>query len=135
THTPHHPLVRLAKDYDYHSFYEHEILLREAAKYPPFGSIIRVMVVAEKEEDGIAALKELYSKLLTFKQKYEKSFVFFNKMKSPVKFIMKKYRFQVLMRVFGNDTDAIIDGVYTIVDECKKKGVIVYTEINPGNLS
>lgn len=135
THTPHHPLVRLAKDYDYHSFYEHEILLREAAKYPPFGSIIRVMVVAEKEEEGIAALKELYSKLLTFKQKHEKSFVFFNKMKSPVKFIMKKYRFQVLMRVFGNDTDAIIDGVYTIVDECKKKGVTVYTEINPGNLS
>lgn len=134
THTPHNYILRLAKTYDYKAFYEREIALREAARFPPFASILRIMVSSESEEESLKCLKTVFSEIERLKERYKESFIFLNKMKSPVKKIKKKYRYQVLMRIYGEKTKEIIENVYGIIDGNFGKNTAVYLEINPSNL-
>ena len=59
-------------------------------------------------------------------------FIFFNKMRSPIKRIQNKYRYQVLMRLAERD---ILSDVYDICAEAKTRDVLVSVEENPTNLS
>ena len=72
-------------------------------------------------------MNDLYSKNRT-------AFLFFNKMKSPIRRIKNKFRYQVLMRIAAQRTD-IIDKVYELSLPCSNNKTLVYVEINPGNLS
>ena len=70
------------------------------------------------------------------KKIYDKNtdnFLFFNKMKSPVKKINNKYRYQALMRLTG-DYQKIKDEIYEKSLEKKTSKVLVYVEENPSNL-
>ena len=61
-----------------------------------------------------------------------RSFLFFNKMKSPVKRIQDKFRYQVLMRLTG---DGLLSQIYERALQYKTRDVLVYVEENPANLS
>ena len=83
-------MLRFAISYDYEGFYNREIAVREATKFPPFSLIIRVLVESVNEECAIEGLKSVY---LPIKELYEKNtddFLFFNKMKSPIKKLKNK---------------------------------------------
>ena len=44
TYAPKHYVYRFATNYDYFSFYEKEINLRQATGFPPFSNILRILV-------------------------------------------------------------------------------------------
>jgi len=131
---PDNPVLRYAINYDYEGFFARESSLRKATSFPPYSIIVRVMVEGEDEADGIETLKQVYLKLNDLYSNNRNAFLFFNKMKSPIRRIKNKFRYQVLMRIASTRTD-IVDKVYDLSLPCSNSKTLVYVEINPGNLS
>lgn len=132
TYDPNNYILRFAMEYDYKAFYKHEIALRKATSFPPFARIVRVMVTGEDEKKTLEVLKDVYFSLKELHDSHSGEFLFFNKMKSPVKKIQNKFRYQVLMRLTG---DGLLQEVYARSISHKTRDVNVYVEENPANMS
>jgi len=131
TYDPQNSVLQFAIKYDYEGFFQNEISLRKAAAFPPFALIVRVMVTGEDETKTIEALKEVYFKLEKIYLENKEQFMFFDKMRSPVKKIQNKERFQILMRMKNS---RLLPEIYAVCADCKSKEAMVYVEENPGNL-
>ncbi|HEY8424005.1 MAG TPA: primosomal protein N' [Clostridia bacterium] len=136
TYSPRHYVYRFAQDYDYLGFYQKEVNIRKVTKYPPFSTIIRILACSEVEERAIEVLKNIYDEIKPLAESYRDDFLYLKAMKSPIKRIKKKYRVQILMRLTANGVDNHLAEIYNIINKNNdKKDVIVYSEINPQDLS
>ena len=134
TYAPKHYVYEYVRTGDYKGFYEKEINLREVTKYPPFATIMRVLVSGSDDAKAGGVLKNIYERVVSLKEKYPDKFIYLAYMRAPLKKIMDEYRMQILMRLTVG-SDEIIDAVYGIVDECREPKVTSYAEINPVKLS
>ncbi len=132
TFDPENEVLRYATCYDFEGFYENEISLRAAMAFPPFSKIVRVLVTGEDDKKTIDALKDVYFALETLYTKKPEAFLFFNKMRAPIKRIQNKHRYQVLMRL--SDT-SVLPEIYAACADAKNRDVLVSVEENPTNLS
>ena len=132
TYDPENYILRFAVNYDYEGFFKHEISVRKSTAFPPFAKIVRVMVVGEEEKKALEVLKGVYFSLREVFETHREDFLFFNKMKSPVKRIQNKFRYQVLMRL---SDERLLPEIYTRALQYKTRDVNVYVEENPSNLS
>ena len=135
TYMPKNSTYRAAVNYDYQNFFKHELNIREVTKFPPFVTIIRVLISADIEQIAIDKTKEYFDAIRELKLQYPDSFVYLNAMKCPVKRIQNKFRYQILMRIAQKDYAKIRDLIYNIDRNLKQKDVISFVEINPQNLS
>ncbi len=134
TYNPDNAILKFAMNYDYEGFFKYENAIRKSTLFPPYSVILRVMVESERDEDAISGLKRVYEKLLPLYEKEKESFIFFNKMKSPVKILKNKYRYQVLMRLIADCFD-VKHEIYKLALSEKTSKVLVYVEENPGSLN
>lgn len=134
TYSPHNQILKFAVSYNYKGFYEHECSVRKSTHFPPFSDIVRIMVESNDDEKALEQLKIIFFKCREVYDNNQKDFVFFNRMRSPVKKVMNQYRYQVLMRIVSN-RDEIEEKLYKIVDESSAKDVYCYMEVNPSSLS
>lgn len=132
TFSPENAILNYAVKYDYNGFFKYETNLRKMMSFPPYSTIARVMLVGEDEKTVIQTLKSVYFALEELYKQNKEEFLFFNKMKSPIKKIQKKYRYQTLMRL---KTNKLLDKIYQIAEKNKNKNVMVYVEENPSSLS
>jgi primosomal protein N' (replication factor Y) len=132
TFDPENEVLGFATSYDYEGFYNNEISLRGAMAFPPFSKIVRVLVTAEEDKKALEALKEVWTGLQELYQRNADKFLFFDKMRAPIKKIQNKHRYQVLMRL--SDT-SILPAVYDICADAKTRDVLVSVEENPTNMS
>ena len=131
TYAPKHYVYRFASNYDYLSFYEKEINLRQVTGFPPYSNILRILISSESDNRAKEVTKKLYDKALELKQKYGNEIIFLQAMPSPVKRIQSKYRYQILTRY--NPNDKITCDFYNISDIIEKD-VSIFVENNPNNL-
>ena len=134
TYCPDNPVLRFAINYDYEGFYKREIMLRKTTEFPPYSTIVRVMIEGENEEKSLDVLHGVFIKLKDLYEKERAAFLFFNKMRSPIKRLKNKFRYQVLMRINAERTD-VLDEVYARSLPFSDKNVLVYVEINASSLS
>ncbi len=132
TFDPENEVLRFACAYDYEGFYQSEISLRAAMAFPPFSKIVRVLVTGEDDGKTLEALKAVYFELERLYTEQSEKFLFFNKMRSPIKRIQNKFRYQVLMRLC--DT-SVLPQIYAVCAEARTRDVLVSVEENPANLS
>ena len=132
TFDPENEVLRYAIDYDYEGFYQNEISLRAAMAFPPFAKIVRVLVTGEDNQKTVDALREVYVALEKLYEENTEKFLFFNKMRSPIKKIQNKHRYQVLMRL--SDT-SILPDIYAACANARTRDVLVSVEENPPSLS
>ena len=132
TFDPENEVLRFAATYDFEGFYQNEISLRAAMMFPPFSKIVRVLVTGEDDKKTLETLKDVYFALEKLYTDNPEKFLFFNKMRSPIKRIQNKHRYQVLMRLA--DT-SILPEIYTACAEARTRDVLVSVEENPANLS
>ena len=132
TFDPENEVLRFATSYDYEGFYENEASLRAAMMFPPYSKIVRVMVTGEDDKKCIEALREVYVELERLYTENPDKFLFFNKMRAPIKRIQNKFRYQVLMRL--SDT-SILPAIYGICADARNRDALVSVEENPTNLS
>lgn len=132
TFDPENDVLRFATTYDYEGFYQNEISLRAAMAFPPFSKIVRVLITGEDDKKCLEALREVYFALEKLYTEQTEKFLFFNKMRSPIKRIQNKFRYQVLMRL--SDT-SVLPEIYKICAEARNRDALVSVEENPTNLS
>ncbi len=132
TFDPENDVLGFATSYDYEGFYENEISLRAAMEFPPFSKIVRVLVTGEEDKKVLESLREVYFALEKLYAQNAEKFLFFNKMRSPIKRIQNKHRYQVLMRLSDS---SILPQVYDICAQARNRDVLVSVEENPTNMS
>lgn len=135
TYTPRHYCLQYAARQDYMGFFKREINLREASEFPPFSVVARVMYTGENAQACIDLLNRHYADIEKLQETYSDAFLFFQKMRCPLKRLQGKHRFQILMRLTTKDSEAVLNNIYEIVDKTTEDKVAVFTEVNPQNLS
>ena len=132
TFDPENEVLRFATGYNYEGFYENEISLRTAMAFPPFSKIVRILISGEDDKKTLEGLREVYVGLKEIYERNAEKFLFFDKMRAPIKRIQNKYRYQVLMRLSDS---SILPQIYDVCSEAKTRDVLVSVEENPTNLS
>ena len=108
--------------------------MRSATGFPPFTEIIRVLISAEKDDVAFDATRNVYEKLKEVYLTNKEQFRFFACMKSPLKKLQNKYRYQILMRI-NKGNGALKQQMFDLADAFRNRNVSVNFEINPNNLS
>lgn len=98
--TPDHNVLRLAKEQDYPSFYDGEIRLREALKFPPFCDIAAFTVTSDDEANAFTAANSLFeylkeNALKSFANEY---FNMFGPFEAPIYKLNEKYRVRIVVK-------------------------------------
>lgn len=133
TYAPRHYVYKFVSNYDYKGFFRKEENIRETANFPPFSRIIRVLFADSDENYVRDLLKLCYNDAIKLKEKYPDQIIYMDAMKSPIKRMQNKYRYQIMLRVKLPQADAIEKDLFDIVDKASKTSV--FLEINPQNLS
>ena len=132
TFDPENDVLRFATAYDYEGFYQNEISLRAAMAFPPFSKIVRVLVTGEDDKKTLEGLRDVFFGLKELYERNAEKFLFFDKMRSPIKRLQNKFRYQVLMRLC--DT-SILPEIYALCAETRSRDVLVTVEENPSSMS
>lgn len=135
SYSPKHYVFYFASKYDYEGFYRKEINVREVTQFPPFVKIVRVLFSGEDETDVFELTKATTTEIRKFSLDYPDDFIYVKAMKSPVKRKENQYRYQILMKLKVDRADEIMKGIYRITNNNKLKGVSVFAEVNPKDLS
>lgn len=133
SYSPKHYVYKFASNYDYKGFYRKEINIRQTAQFPPYTRILRVLFADHDENYVRELLKICYTEIEKLKNIYKGDIIYLDAMKSPIKRIQDKYRYQIMMRLNLERADEIEKRVFEIVDKASKTSV--FFEINPQNLS
>lgn len=134
TYTPNHFIFKLIKQNNYKVFFEKEVNTREISKFPPFTTIVRILVRSEDEMKTVGQTKSIFQGIKSLKQDYESEFVYCAAMKAPVARIEKLYRYQIIMRILRDKQSEIIDSIYSIVDNSRTNDTSVFIELNPNDM-
>lgn len=134
TYTPNHFIFKLIKQNNYKMFFDKEVNTREISKFPPFTTIVRILVRSEDEMKTVEQTKAIFEGIKSLKQEYESEFVNCAAMKAPVARIEKLYRYQIIMRILRDKQGEIIDSIYSIVDKVRANEISVFIELNPNDM-
>ncbi len=133
TYSPRHYVYKFASNYDYKGFYRKEINIRQTAQFPPYSRILRILFSDFDENHVRELLKMCYTDIEKLRQVYKSDIIYLDAMKSPIKRIQDKYRYQIMARFKLENADKIEKEIFDIVDRTTKNSV--FFEINPQNLS
>ncbi len=135
TYAPKHYVFWYAKENDYDGFFEKENNARKLTHFPPYTTIIRVMITSIVEDKAIEITQQIFNEISNIKKDFEDRFVYLQAMKSPVNRMQSRYRYQVLLRIKKKNDQEIIDEIYKVVNKYnKEKGCWIFVENNPQSL-
>ncbi len=138
TFTPENPIIKLAADQDYDSFYKDEIVLRRAMLYPPFAKLCVIGFVGERETRVIDAaffffgiLKEL------IKSEYSGLSVrILGPSPARIFKVNNKFRYKIIVKFKDEKTfDKLVNDALFKLDGCKKfSGISTFVDVNPESI-
>ena len=134
TYSPKHYVFYFASRYDYDGFYKKEVNVREVSAFPPFTTIVRVLVSGTDEAKVANVTRNLLYGIREIEQEYKSDFVYMQAMRSPKTRLEGKFRYQVLMRLYRNKEREIISKVYKVAEKFRIADVLTITELNPQHL-
>lgn len=132
TYFPKHYVYNFACAYDYKNFYKKEINLRETTKFPPFSTLVRILITSTNDDIALSITHDLFLKLKELKMQNKESIVFLEAMRAPVTKVKGKHRYQIVMRVLDKN---LLDNIYLNVESMYNNNVQIFVEINPNNFS
>ena len=133
TYSPRHYVYKFASNYDYKGFYRKVENIRHTAQFPPYTRILRILFSDKNENYVRELLKICYTEIEKLKGEYGDEILYLDAMKSPIKRLQDKYRYQIMMRMKLAYADEIEKRAFEIVDKASKTSV--FFEVNPQNLS
>jgi len=129
TYDPEHYAIMFASKHDYEGFYEEEIKTRKSLGYPPFGSLINVVVHGESEK----SVEQVSKELVKFLKKRLPADEVFGPAKAPIVKLKNNFRYQILLK--GSKIDsmrkAVVESTASIV---KLGGVRISIDVDPYNM-
>lgn len=122
TYSPEHYSIVHAKNQDYISFFNSEIILRREFLYPPFLNLISILAYGKNKFNVGKLIKEIYNiigrEVHSIYKNHYKDYIIGPNL-APIEKIKDKYRYQILLKV----PDERMDSFKTLV-----KNVCVYNE-------
>ncbi len=138
TYMPNHYVYKFIQNYDYLGFYQREIAERQATKYPPFATIVRVLASGTVDTKIINVLKQIMQPLREYDMERQ-NFIYLGAMKCPYGRLQNKYRYQILARIKQESSEHVINYMHECVKAVEKlpsaRNVKIFFEINPASLS
>lgn len=135
TYSPRHYVFRFAENYNYKGFFDKENNTREVTKFPPYTRIVRILMTSPDEQAVLDVAKNIYTDVKEISLSYKKDIIYMQAMKSPVKRIQNRFRYQVIMRILPERADEITSQLHSVIDKHIAKNVWTFIEINPQNMS
>ncbi|MDE5654895.1 MAG: primosomal protein N' [Clostridia bacterium] len=135
TYAPNHYVYKFASKYDYEGFFQKENNARKTTNFPPYTTIIRVLMTSEDEEKVIDTAKSIYRKLMDFAHENTRDFLYIQAMKAPLGRIQNKFRYQIIARIKRENESKIIAKFYDVIENNQSRGVTVFAELNPQNMA
>jgi len=138
TYMPNHYVYKFIQNYDYDGFYQREISARQATKYPPFATIVRVLVSGAVDTKIIEVIKQMMEPLRAYDSEHQ-SFIYLGAMKCPYGRLQNKFRYQILARIKHGVSEITIDYINTVIKKIEQQPIArhvkIFFEINPSSLS
>ncbi len=134
TFSKHHFVFRYAEKGDYVEFFNKELNLREVTAFPPYTKLIRILISSFIEDLARSNVVKVFNAIKVLAEQNPNAFVYFDAMKSPVKRIQNKFRYQILIRLNRN-SEHILKQIGDIVLQFNTKNVTMFIETDPQNLS
>ncbi len=134
TYQPENRTILYAKEQDYISFYENEIIYRKRMGYPPFCDIVYILVSGEDEKEAETEILNI-GEILKEEQGLSSSIIeILGPAPSPIRKIKNKYRFRILVKV--KSSELIYPAMEAIYKAHEKSGMknILSIDINPNNM-
>ncbi len=139
TYNPDNYVIQAAREHDYVSFYENEIIFRKEMIYPPFCDIINI--VSQSGEDGLAkesirsAYRILREEILADEKKDEILKVL-SPAPAPLKKIKDKFRYRIMLKCKNSfHLKKVFNRVFERhYDLYKGKKVSLTIDVNPTNM-
>ena len=129
TYQPENAIIQLAASQNYKSFYAYEIKWRRELAYPPFTTLLRI-VVSDREEElartGIEDIRERIEEVLDY---YEGELQILGPALCPIYKIGNRFRYQLLLKS-NNESLLRSVGAY-IADNSRPNNVKIEIDINP----
>ena len=138
TYMPNHYVYKFIKNYDYVGFYQREIIARQATKYPPFATIVRILVSGVVDTKIIEVIKQIMEPLREFDRE-QQAFIYLGAMKCPYGRLQNKFRYQILARIKQDVVEQAINKMDVLIKKMEQqpiaRNVKIFFEINPASLS
>ncbi len=129
TYQPKSHVIGFAIKHDYDSFYDHEIAIRQTTFFPPFSTLIRILIISKIDTLALNITKKILGDI---KKEVDKTDIIYLQGNKAIKeYIDSKYRYNIIMRVENLNSKEIIDKVFQIVDSNQERNVSVFVEIDP----
>ena len=109
--------------------------MRNTTNFPPYTTIIRVLMTSENEDKVIDCAKKIYRQIRDFAEKNASEFLYVQAMKAPLGKIQNKYRYQIIARIKRDREREIIAEFYGVIERTKCRQVSVFAELNPQNMA
>ncbi|MGN0771058.1 MAG: primosomal protein N' [Christensenellales bacterium] len=135
TYSPNHYVYRFAQEGDYDGFINKEINIRKATQFPPFSTIVRVLMSGEDEDKVIQLAKGVYGDVQKLYKQRQDDFLYLQAMKSPVTRIQNKYRYQIIARIKRNNEKQVIKEIYGAAENNSVKNTSIFIEVDPKSMS
>lgn len=103
TYQPQNDILRAAAKGDYQGFYQKELLRRSLAEYPPFSSLIRIVISAGKADTALSLGRELAANIrrAAEAQQAEDKLLWYGPRPCPKQKIKDRWRLQIMLK--GSD--------------------------------
>lgn len=137
TYSPDHEVLVLSKSQNYKKFYESEIQLRRAVKYPPFCDIALVSFVAETDSEARLAVKAFGTSLdKALREKYpDVKMIVFGPFEAGVYKVAGRYRMRYVLKCRNNTrTRELLSELYSDFLSKTAGDVSMSVDMNPQNL-
>jgi len=129
TYNPDNPVIKMAVNQDYRSFYEHEIKLRKLLNYPPFTRLLRIVF---SDQDEIKVQEFALSKAQYIEDiidASEEDIMLLGPAPCPINKISNRFRYQIIIKCSSLDLLRSI-GSY-IIASGTSKNVKMDIDFNP----
>ncbi len=137
SYSPDHEVLQLSKTQSYEKFYESEIKLRRAAKYPPFCDIALITFTSETDSDVHLAVKA-FGKALdeALRQRFtDVKMIVYGPFEAGIYKMAGRYRMRYVLKCRNNPrTRQLIRELYTEFLSKTSNDVSVSVDMNPQNL-
>ncbi|MDD4775110.1 MAG: primosomal protein N' [Syntrophomonas sp.] len=98
TFNPDHPIIKMAADQDYLSFYQYEVDLRRRLDYPPFTRLLRLVFSGEEEHAVQAASQTTAQFIEELIDASETEIILLGPASCPLNKIRNRFRYQLMVK-------------------------------------
>ena len=133
TYSPNSYVYKYATSYNYDEFFKKEINIRETTSFPPFVSIVRVLISHTKREKARDGAGVVYYAVRDLKAK-NKNILTFAGMEAPMSKMNSLYRFQIVMRISKENEIETLGSIYEIINNMDKKDLTIFVEQDPQSM-